>query len=468
MKKKITVIVMAFFVTFSLIVSTADVPRAFAKTTSEKLKDAQNAQKEAEKNVSDAKDKVEDLKDTKSGLQSNLNQLNSSLTQVSEKLAEIEAQEKEKQEDIEETTAKLDEAIEKQKEQYNFIKARIRTMYEQGNQSYLELLLNTKNFADFLNRTEYIERVNEYDKRMLDKYKELVADTTAEKENLEKEEAELESLHEDAKAEQEKIQKMVTATKNTITAYAGEISEAEAAALAYEAKLVAAKNSVASLQKQLKEEEELARRSQSMKKRSLSEVTWSKGERLLLGAIIQCEAGGEPYAGKIAVGAVIMNRVMSGAFPDTITGVVYQSNQFEPVGSGRLAIVLAQGANSTCMKAADDVLAGSNNIGECLFFRTIVPGIKGTIIGHHVFYLYWTGKYSGYGTADDKLDESKQSLPAHLILPAHREVLINRMKINRMRINLMLNMMTMMMMMTMTTIKCKKKDRCEPVLLILT
>ena len=138
--------------------------------------------------------------------------------------------------------------------------------------------------------------------------------------------------------------------------------------------------------KSKKEEEELARKSQSMKKRSLSEVSWSSGERLLMGAIIQCEAGGEPYAGKIAVGAVIMNRVMSGAFPDTITGVVYQSNQFEPVGSGRLAIVLAQGANSTCMKAADEVLAGANNIGECLFFRTIVPGIKGTIIGHHVFY----------------------------------------------------------------------------------
>ena len=51
---------------------------------------------------------------------------------------------------------------------------------------------------------------------------------------------------------------------------------------------------------------------------------------------------------------------------------------------------------------------GENNIGECLFFRTIVPGIKGTIIGHHVFYLYWTGKYSGYGTADETLENAKK------------------------------------------------------------
>ena len=138
--------------------------------------------------------------------------------------------------------------------------------------------------------------------------------------------------------------------------------------------------------------------------RDLSEVSIGSGDRDLLAAIIQCEAGGEPYAGKIAVGAVVMNRVMSGAFPNTIAGVVYQPMQFQPVRSGRLAIRLAEGANSTCYKAADEVLAGANNIGNCLFFRTVVPGIKGTIIGHHVFYLYWTGVASGYGTVEESLE----------------------------------------------------------------
>ncbi|MBQ6967548.1 MAG: cell wall hydrolase, partial [Lachnospiraceae bacterium] len=104
---------------------------------------------------------------------------------------------------------------------------------------------------------------------------------------------------------------------------------------------------------------------------------------------------------------VVMNRVMSGAFPNTITGVIYQSGQFEPVSSGRFAIVLSQGANAECYNAARAAMSGENNIVECLFFRTIVPGIKGTIIGHHVFYLYWTGKYSGYGTADDTLETAK-------------------------------------------------------------
>ena len=127
----------------------------------------------------------------------------------------------------------------------------------------------------------------------------------------------------------------------------------------------------------------------------------------MLGALIQCEAGGEPYAGKIAVGAVVMNRVMSGAFPNTIVGVIYQPGQFEPVSSGRLAIRLSLGANEECLKAADEAMSGVNNIGECLFFRTVVPGIKGTVIGHHVFYLYWTGKYTGYGTAEETLETAK-------------------------------------------------------------
>lgn len=403
MNKKLAKSLVIFAAAASLAVTSLTNTNVFAKSTSQKLKDAKEAQKNAEDNVEAAKDKISNLKETQSGLQSNLNNLNNKLTLISDTIAALEQQQADKEAEIEETKAQLKQAKADKKAQYNFIKARICTIYEQGNESYLALLLDTTDFADFLNRATYVERVNQYDQAMLDKYKELVAETKAQKEKLEEEKAELDALKEDAKTEQNKVQELVNTTKNSITAYAGEISAAEAAALQYEAKLVAAKNTVSSLKSQLAAEEELARKSQQMAKRSLSEVTIGHGERELLGAIIQCEAGGEPYEGKIAVGAVIMNRVMSGAFPSTITGVVYQANQFEPVASGRLAIVLAQGANATCLKAADAVMAGANNIGECLFFRTIVPGIKGTIIGHHVFYLYWTGKYSGYGTKEDSL-----------------------------------------------------------------
>ena len=56
----------------------------------------------------------------------------------------------------------------------------------------------------------------------------------------------------------------------------------------------------------------------------------TSGEQALLAALIFCEAGGEPYEGQVAVGAVVMNRVRSGIFPNSITEVIYQSGQFGP------------------------------------------------------------------------------------------------------------------------------------------
>ena len=105
----------------------------------------------------------------------------------------------------------------------------------------------------------------------------------------------------------------------------------------------------------------------------------------LLGAIIQCESEGEPYAGKIAVGSVIMNRVKSSYFPNTISGVVYQSGQFSPVASGRLAYRLEAGVNSECLQAAQEVLNGNITL-NCLYFRRNNGIISGTVIGNHVFY----------------------------------------------------------------------------------
>lgn len=403
---------MIFFLILSLSLSAAIMPGGYLayaeKSTSEKLEEAKKAQEDTEDKLDETSDKISDLKDTQSELKNNLSDLNNKLANVSDRLTDIEADIREKEHEIDETEAALEEAEQNAANQYKYIKARIRTQYEKGKESYLELFLQTTNFSDFLNRAEYISRVNQYDQEMLESYKNLVAEIKDQKKTLIDDKEKLDGLKEDASAEQSKVQELVNNTKNTITAYAGEISEAEAEALAYEAKLVAAKNTVSALKAQLKKEEELARQSQAMAKRSLDEVSIGAGEEDLLAALIQCEAGGEPWAGKVAVGAVVMNRVMSGAFPDTITGVIYQPGQFEPVSSGRFAIVLSQGANAECYKAARAAMSGQNNIGECLFFRTIVPGIHGTIIGHHVFYLYWTGKYSGYGTAEETFENAEK------------------------------------------------------------
>ena len=104
----------------------------------------------------------------------------------------------------------------------------------------------------------------------------------------------------------------------------------------------------------------------------------------LMAAIIECEAGGESYEGKIGVGAVILNRIRSSEFPNTLSEVIYQSGQFEPVWTGKLASVLSRGANADCYAAARDVFAGANTIGECLFFHA--GGGSGLTIGNQTFY----------------------------------------------------------------------------------
>ena len=115
-------------------------------------------------------------------------------------------------------------------------------------------------------------------------------------------------------------------------------------------------------------------------------VTPASAEDLeLLACIIQCEAEGEPYEGKLAVGSVVLNRVASNSFPNTIMGVIYQSGQFSPVASGRMAARLAAGANSECRRAAQEVMNGNITV-PYLYFRKDNGTIDGYVIAHHVFY----------------------------------------------------------------------------------
>lgn len=111
----------------------------------------------------------------------------------------------------------------------------------------------------------------------------------------------------------------------------------------------------------------------------------SSSDLTLLSAIIFCEAGGESYSGQVAVGAVVMNRVRSGSFPNSISGVVYQSGQFSPVANGALARALSNGNYRHCTSAAQAALAGSDNTGGAKFFHR-VNGAAGLVIGNHVFY----------------------------------------------------------------------------------
>ena len=104
----------------------------------------------------------------------------------------------------------------------------------------------------------------------------------------------------------------------------------------------------------------------------------------MLASLIFCEAGNQPYEGQVAVGAVVLNRVKSSVYPNSVSEVIYQSGQFSPAMSGWLDRVRANaGYSESALQAAEDALNGSNPVGDCLYFST---GGYGMQIGDHFFH----------------------------------------------------------------------------------
>lgn len=358
----------------------------FAETTSEKIKKAEELKKQTEQQKKATEEKKENLEDTKEQLQDYLSQLNTDLTQISDNLAEIEQQITDKEAEIAKTQEELEQAKEEEANQYDLMKKRIKYIYEKGDSSLIEAFLAAASYSEFLNKAEYVNKVEEYDQKMFENLIALRKSVEEKEASLEQEKQELLTLQDQAQAEHNKVNTLVNSTSGTIASTNSAITAAEMEEAAYEAELKAQEANLTALKKQLAEEQAMSARAAAMAWRDISEVSFEAGDRDLLACLIYCEAGGEPYTGQVAVGAVVINRMRSAAYPNSMVGVIYQNKQFSPVGSGRLAARLAIGANASCYAAADEAMSGSTPVGNCLYFRTVIPQINGQIIGGHVFY----------------------------------------------------------------------------------
>lgn len=351
------------------------------------LENANNQVDQLQDQIDDAKDELNSFEEQQDTLQGDLKDLNNSLSTLANDINKLESQISQKQQEMELLSIELEETTLLASEQYESMKSRIQFMYEYGSISLLEVLLESRSFADFLNRTEYVSFITSYDREKLNEYQQLVTDISQKKKELEKGEASLLAMHDNMKQKQSNVTALIQETQTTIDKTQSEISNAE--------------DQLASLSKQLAYWEEVERKLEEEKAKEDLEkweeiqgfdkedfsgsYTPLEGEAYLLAAIIQCEAESEPYEGKIAVGNVVLNRVKSSHFPNTITGVIYAPKQFSPVASGRLAYRLEAGVNDECIRAATEVLNGKH-ITDALFFRRNNGSISGTVIGNHVFY----------------------------------------------------------------------------------
>ncbi len=353
----------------------------------EQINQKRREKEQTENEINERKDEIDDLQETTEGLKGQLNNLNSNLIQVSNNLAELEEKISVKNTEIETTQAELEKAREVEADQYAAMKKRIQFMYEKRDYMMLEMLFGAASFSDLLNRNDYIEQLSAYDRKQLDDFKATRQEIEEKETLLVAERKELDELKVSVEAEQSRVAGLVSQTSGKISSYQNEIMATEAEMLEYEKQLAEQKNSLAQLQKELEEERRLSQLAAESAWRDISEISFADGDRYLLANLIYCEAGNQPYEGQVAVGAVVMNRVMSSVFPDTVVGVIYQNKQFSPVASGRLALALAENhATQACYSAADAAMSGQTTVGNCLFFRTPIEGLSGIQIGGHIFY----------------------------------------------------------------------------------
>ena len=360
---------------------------SYAVTTQDRLNEALKDKDEIKDRLDSKNDHIDDLKDTEAGLQSDLKDLNTQMTAVSSKLEELEGQIADKEEAIRITGEEIEEAKKTEAWQYDCMVKRIQYMYESGETDYLELLFSAQSFSDFLNYSDYFSAIADYDENMMAEYEATRQRIEEEEAKLLQEKADLDDLYLAAETEKNKVSSLISQTNSNIQKYGDKIATAEEEARAYEAELKKKEEDIATLKKIIEQEKALSAAAAKATWRDISEVTFADGDKKLLANIIYCEAGSEPYAGKLAVGAVVINRVLSSKYPDTVVGVIYQKSQFSPVASGRYELALAvDKANADCYKAAEEAMSGVTNVGSCLYFRTPIDGLTGIAIGGHIFY----------------------------------------------------------------------------------
>lgn len=131
----------------------------------------------------------------------------------------------------------------------------------------------------------------------------------------------------------------------------------------------------------VREREEAERK----RKANRGAVAADADELRLLGALIYCEAGNQPYEGMLAVGAVVMNRVKSGAYPNTIHSVIYASGQFTPAMTGKVAKAYEGNVPELCLQAAQAAINGETTVGDATHFRRAGKR-EGYVLGDHVFW----------------------------------------------------------------------------------
>ena len=202
-----------------------------------KISDIKAERDKTQQELNQANSTLSNLKEEREGIEEEINTLDEELMEVMVSISMVEDEIVELEGQIEETEEDLKEAIADEEAQYEAMKKRIQYMYEKGDYSYLELLLECKNMSDLVSKSEYVEELYEYDRKMLIKYQEarqLVEDT---KEKLLMEQEELEVSKHELDEEKAGLDELLEEKKAEASDYDAEIAKVKQAATLFKAKI---------------------------------------------------------------------------------------------------------------------------------------------------------------------------------------------------------------------------------------
>ena len=217
-------------------------------TEESNLSEAQQEKKTLENDLQKAKELIDSLKGSKEDIQSEVEKLDKQLNEISGKVKELESRLSKKRQEIANTESALNKAKEQEKKQYRNMKKRIQVMYENGQTSYVEMLLSADSFTDFLNAVEYITQISQYDRKMLKEYQNMQVTIADTQKTLETDYASLQSLQAKVQEEKQAVAALESAKKGELNDVADDLTDAQSVAKAYEAEIQAQNEVIAQIQ----------------------------------------------------------------------------------------------------------------------------------------------------------------------------------------------------------------------------
>ena len=220
------------------------------------IKSIQNEKTKNESELKNIQSKISGIESQKSALSSEVSSLNDDLTDTLLNIQVLESDLADKEVEIEQAQKDYEAAKATEEQQYDSMKKRIQYLYETGQESYVEMLLTSESVADLVNKVDYAEELQEYDRRLLDEYKaakQAVIDLQAQ---LEEEKQELLEMEEQLKEEKANLESVIAQKRSQIADFDSQLSAAKAKVSEYQKKI---KEQNAQI-KQLQKEEEAKRK----------------------------------------------------------------------------------------------------------------------------------------------------------------------------------------------------------------